>query len=114
MALLLNLQVGYCRRVVTGVAAWAEKKGWLLEEMPATPDSKDRLLKSRPDGVIAHVLDLPFAEALEDVGFPVVSVSSNVPRLPFPAVDVDHLSVGRLVADYLLDLGRRESPQRMT
>ena len=57
VALLLNLQVGYCRRVVTGVAAWAEKEGWLLEEMPATLESRERLVRSRPDGVIAGLSD---------------------------------------------------------
>lgn len=107
VALLLNLQVGYCRRVVTGVAAWAEREGWLLEEMPATLESRERLISSQPDGVIAHVLDRPFAEMLEDVDCPVVSVSSNLPSISFPAVDVDHAAVGRMAAEYLFDLGRR-------
>ena len=107
VALLLNLQVGYCRRAVTGVAAFAEKEGWLLEEMPATPESRDRLMRSGPDGVIAHILDEPLAEILGGIECPVVSVSSNLPSLPFPAVDVDHVAVGKMAADYLLDLGRR-------
>ena len=106
VALLLNLQIGYCRRVVTGVAAFAEKQGWLLEEMPANPESKDRLVRSKPDGVIAHVLDRPFAEMLGDLECPVVSVSSNLSPLSFQSVDVDHLKVGRLAADYLIGLGR--------
>jgi len=106
VALLLNLQVGYCRRIVTGVAAFAERQGWLLEEMPATLESKERLVRSRPDGVIAHVLDESFAEMLEKIKCPVVSVSSNLSTLSFPSVDVNHAAVGKLAAEYLFELGR--------
>ncbi|MGC6457557.1 MAG: substrate-binding domain-containing protein [Akkermansiaceae bacterium] len=106
VALLLNLQIGYCRRAVTGIAAFAEKQGWLIEEMPATLESGERLARSRPDGVIAHVLDAPFAEMLAEIDCPVMSISSNISSLPFPAVDVDHVAVGRLAADYLDRLGR--------
>ena len=37
IALLLNLQIEYCRRLVSGIASYANGVGWLIEEMPATP-----------------------------------------------------------------------------
>jgi DNA-binding LacI/PurR family transcriptional regulator len=87
-------QIGYCRRIVTGVAAHAERKGWLLEEMPAIPGVRERLKRSQPDGVIAHILDEPLAEMLQNLKCPVVSVSSNLPEAPFPSIDVDHRAIG--------------------
>lgn len=108
VTLLLNLQIGYCRRVVTGVAALAQRKGWLLEEMPANPGVRERLERSQPDGVIAHVLDEPLAEVLQDLKCPVVSVSSNLPKAPFPSLDVDHRAIGRMAAEYFLDLGHSQ------
>jgi len=108
VTLLLNLQIGYCRRIVTGVAAHAERKGWLLEEMPAIPGVRERLKRSQPDGVIAHILDEPLAEMLQNLKCPVVSVSSNLPEAPFPSIDVDHRAIGRMAAEYFLDLGHSQ------
>ena len=107
VALLLNLQIGYCRRVVTGIAAYAARRNWLLEEMPANHDAESRLMLSQPYGIIGHVLDTPVAEMLVRAGRPVVSISSTITDLPFPTIDVDHHSVGRLAAEHLLELGYR-------
>ncbi len=107
VALLLNLQIGYCRRAVTGISAYAAKKHWLLEEMPASEAARSRLMLSQPHGIIGHVLDEPVAEMLKQTGRPVVSISSTITDLPFPTIDVDHHSVGRLAAEHLLELGYR-------
>ena len=89
---------------MSGIASYANGVGWLLEEMPATPEALKQLEGSRCDGVIAHVLDENFLKALDESGRSTVSVSSSMAPLPFPAVDVDHLAVGRLAAEYFLKL----------
>lgn len=107
VALLLNLQIGYCRRAVAGISAYAARKNWLLEEMPASEASRSRLMLSRPYGIIAHVLDQSVAELLVQTERPVVSLSSTITDLPFPTIDVDHEAVGRLAAEHFLELGYR-------
>ena len=100
VTLLLNLQIGYCRRIVTGVAAHAERKGWLLEEMPAIPGVRERLKRSQPDGVIAHILDEPLAEMLQNLECPVVSVSSNLPERLSPRL----MSIIARLAEWLRNI----------
>ena len=107
VALLLNLQIGYCRRAVAGISAYAASRNWLLEEMPANEAAESRLKLSNPYGIISHVLDEPVAEMLTRIGRPVVSVSSTITDLPFPTIDVDHDAVGRLAAEHLIELGYR-------
>ncbi len=75
--------------------------------MPASEAARSRLMLSRPYGIIGHVLDQPVAEMLVQTGRPVVSISSTITDLPFPTIDIDHHSVGRLAAEHLLELGYR-------
>jgi len=105
--LLLNLQIGYCRRAIRGIAAFASKKKWLLEELPATTESVALFTQIAPAGVIAHVLDKDFGQILERVDCPVVSISSNQEELNLPSIDADQAAVGRLAAEYFWELGYR-------
>ena len=104
ISLLMNLQIGYCRRAVAGVSAYAAQKGWLLEEMPATSEVQRRLELSQPMGIIAHVLDETLCQTLRKFSCPVVSISSTLEDLPFPAFDVNNTVVGELACDYFLNL----------
>ena len=97
VALLLNLQIAYCRRAVIGISAYAARKGWLLEEMPASAAATSRLIKAEPYGIIPHVLDDQVAEMLTQIARPTVSISSTITNLPFPTLDVDHHAVGRAI-----------------
>lgn len=105
IALLLNLQIGYCRRAIMGIAAYGRERSWMLEDMPAHIDSIALVRELAPDGIIAHVLDDPLGYALEALGLPVVNLSSNQINLALPTIDADQRAVGNLAADYYWDLG---------
>ena len=105
IALLLNLQIGYCRRAIMGIAAYGRERCWLLEEMPAQIDSFELVKESPPDGVIAHVLDDRLGKALERLRVPVVNLSSNQVNLRLPTIDADQNTVGKMAADYFWELG---------
>lgn len=65
----------------------------------------DRLLQMNPKGILANVTDPEFAKLLEDTGLPVVDVSGQVADAPFPKVIPDHIAIGKMAADDLIDRG---------
>ncbi len=105
IALLLNLQIGYCRRAIMGIAAYGRERSWLLEEMPAHTDSVQSFRESPPDGIIAHVLDDPLGVDLQSLDLPLVNLSSNQINLSIPTIDADQMAVGKMAADYFWGLG---------
>ncbi len=105
IALLLNLQIGYCRRAIMGIAAYGRDQCWLLEDMPAHTDSVASVRDLSPDGIIAHVLDDRLGHELEALKIPVVNLSSNQVNLQLPTIDADQRAVGEMAADYYWDLG---------
>jgi LacI family transcriptional regulator len=58
-------------------------------------------------GMIAHIFNRALAGALIELRKPVVNVTGVLPDLPVPRVVVDHVAVGRLAAEHLLDRGFR-------
>lgn len=105
IALMLNLQIGYCRRAIMGIAAYGRERFWLLEDMPAQFDSIALVKESSPDGIIAHVLDDRLGRALERLNVPVVNLSSNQINLKLPTIDADQNAVGKMAAEYYWELG---------
>ena len=105
IALMLNLQIGYCRRAIMGIAAYGREQFWLLEDMPSQIDSIALVKESAPDGIIAHVLDDRLGRALERLRVPVVNLSSNQVNLKLPTIDADQNAVGKMAADYYWELG---------
>lgn len=57
--------------------------------------------------MIAHVHSEELAQALPDLGVPVVNDSGVLPDLPMPRVGVDDTLCGSLAAHHLLDRGFR-------
>ena len=107
IALLLNLQTGYCRRAVRGIVAFGAELDWVVEVFAASNSSLRQLATWRPDGIIAHVLDPEIGKAVEELGVPTVNISSSVPDLSFPTIDSDHEKLGGMAADYFWNLGMR-------
>ena len=108
IALALNLQTGYCRRAVMGIALAAQRFDWVLGEFKAEKDTLDVIKSWQPTGVIGHILEPEFGRVLMDLGIPLVNISSSVAdELPIPCVDSDHASVGKLAARYFWDSGTR-------
>ena len=106
VALLMDMDLGCCRSLIRGVHAYSlEKQDWVLRNSPCDPQVISFLRDWRPDGVIATVFDRNIGRALVRLRRPVVDTAFTVRGLKLPVVDVDHLAVGRLAADHLLERG---------
>lgn len=84
-----------------------ENPHWVL--VPILPESKDisspRALEC--DGLICHLFNKTVAQAVTKLNKPVVNISGTVTGLGFPRVTVDHVRVGQMAAEHLLERGFR-------
>ena len=109
VALLLGQDIGYSRRVLSGVLNFAEahRLSWAFHNAPPDIRVLGALERWRPQGIIVHLSDRVLAERLLELGIPMVSVTNSLSGLRIPFVDVDSEAVGRMAADYFLSLGYR-------
>ncbi|MGE9292731.1 MAG: substrate-binding domain-containing protein [Puniceicoccales bacterium] len=109
IALLLGQDLGYTRRVLSGVLSQTEASGhhWVFHNAPPDVRILPALERWRPDGIIAHLSDRALTDRLVEGGIPLVSVTDTIPGLAAPCIDVDSEAVGRMAADYFMGLGYR-------
>ena len=108
VAILMNHDIGYCRRVMSGILRFsAEHGGWQFRDGPADGALLPALARWRPDGIIAHLFDRHLAGGLERIDCPVVSTTDTLLQLAVPLVDVDNRAVGVEAARYLTRKGFR-------
>lgn len=108
VAILLGNELGYCRRVLSGVLRFAgERSDWLFRDGPPDHELLAALTRWQPDGIIAHLYDRHLAGGLSRIGCPVVSTTDTLPSSEFPLVDVDNRQVGLEAARYFLRRGFR-------
>ena len=108
IGLVFSYGLDYCRDILRGVKAFAETRpGWVFTPIAPEPRAVRSLRALDHHGLIAHVYSRELADALAESGKPVVNVSGVLPELDLPRVGVDHVAVGRLAAEHLLDRGFR-------
>lgn len=109
IALLLGQDLGYSRRVLSGVLNYSESQqlSWVYHNAPPDIRILPALKRWRPDGIIVHLSDRSLAEQLMEFSVPIVSVTDTVSGLSIPQVDVDSEAVGQMAAEYLANLGLR-------
>lgn len=108
VGLVFGYSLAYCREILRGIKRFSESKpNWVFTPIAPEPEALTALKRLKHDGLIAHVFDRELAIALTRFRKPVVNVSGVLPNLKFPRVAVDHVRVGRMAADHLLDLGLR-------
>ncbi len=109
IALLLGQDLGYSRRVLSGVLNYSEgaKLPWVYHNAPPDVRVLPALERWRPHGILVHLSDRTLAERLLALNIPIISVTDTLPRLSMPKVDVDSELVGAVAADYFLGLGFR-------
>jgi LacI family transcriptional regulator len=107
IALLLGQDLGYSRRVLSGVLNYAESKRLSCIYHNAHPDVRiiPALEQWRPHGVIVHLSDRILAERLRALSVAMVSVTNTLEDFSISHVDVDSVAVGRVAADYFLSQG---------
>lgn len=108
---LLDCNRCWSRRIIEGVARHARSRGdWHLTVMPPNQlVTASAASLAPPAAVIGSVDDVDQAlqARLKELGAPVVNVSGRRPPPDLPAVLCDNHAIGRMGADYLLDLGYR-------
>ncbi|MDQ8194532.1 DNA-binding transcriptional regulator [Coraliomargarita sp. SDUM461004] len=109
IALLLGQDLGYSRRVLSGVLNYAESKQLSCSYHNGAPDVRiiPALEQWQPHGVIVHLSERILAERLQALSLPMVSVTHTLKNLPISHVDVDSVAVGQVAADYFLSQGLR-------
>jgi len=110
VALILDTNLPYQRKVIRGVAAYArEAGGWSLyvEEEPL--DKLPNLRTWRGQGIITGFSERRFAEAVRGLEIPVVGVEGGYgwydPASGIPYCGTDNEAVARMAADHLLGQG---------
>jgi LacI family transcriptional regulator len=108
IALLMGQNAAFYRQMLLGIRAYADHaKQWLFHITPPIHTVLRPLAEWNPHGIIAHLADAKVARAILKLGKPVVDTACVLMGLDIPTVDVDHVAVGRLAADYLLGRGYR-------
>jgi LacI family transcriptional regulator len=106
IALACSFGLAFCRRVLRGVKQYAERKpNWVLLPIDVELRAVQTVLRYRPVGFIAFVLNRPLADLLGRVRLPVVNVCGVFSNLRFPRVGADNGLVGRTAAQYFLERG---------
>lgn len=108
IAILMDHDIGYCRRVMSGILRFAaEHGGWQFRDGPADGRLLAPLARWQPEGIIAHLFDRHLAGGLARIDCPVVSTTDTLSQSTVPLVDVDNREVGREAARYFTQRGFR-------
>lgn len=108
--LMVETSIAYGRGILTGIARWlASQRGWSLyleqHELGAAPPAW--LSGWRGDGVICRVTDPAVARILRRQGTAVVDLNDLHDDLGFSHIRSDHVAIGRLAAEHLVERGFR-------
>ena len=108
IGLVMGYGLDFYRDILRGIKAFAETRPhWVFTPIAPEPLAVRAMRPFRHHGMIAYIFNRELAGALIEARKPVVNVSGVLPDLPFPRVAVDHVAVGRLAAEHLLDRGFR-------
>jgi LacI family transcriptional regulator len=108
IGLVMGYGLDFYRDILRGIKAFAESRPhWVFTPIAPEPGAVRAMRPLRHHGMIAHIFNREMADALIEARKPVVNVSGVLPDLPVPRVGVDHIAVGRLAAEHLLDRGLR-------
>jgi len=106
IALLIGQDLSFSRNVIRGVREYAlSKPTWVFRHGPATREVLPFLRDWKPHGIIAGLYDKDFARYVVKLRKPLVDTGCTIAGLKVPVVDVDHAAVGRMAAEYFLNLG---------
>jgi LacI family transcriptional regulator len=108
IGLVMGYGLDFYRDILRGIKEFAETRpNWVFTPIAPDPRAVRAMGPLRHHGMIAHIFNSELADALIEPKRPVVNVSGVLPDLPVPRVGVDHVAVGRLAAEHLLDRGFR-------
>ena len=104
MAILLDRSLSFVRGVLQGIRAYAASRPqWVIRDGPPRLHMVNRVREWKPHGIIAGLVMPQVAHALIRTRTPLVNTALVLPGLNVPAVDVDHVAVGQMAAEYYLE-----------
>ena len=107
IAIVMYPWTGYLHGVQVGISEYfVRRPDWLWVSSLPRADDFARLAAQKPSGVIAFVEE-EYLEDIRRLKVPVVDVSNWITDSCFPQVLCDDEAVGRLAANYLMELGIR-------
>lgn len=108
VALLLDQEIAYCREIFRGVMEYSHARAhWHCRDGRCERELVAYIRRWKPDGVIAQIQDEAFAKAVLSLKCPVVCTTQTVRGLEAVTVDVDHVRVGEMAAEFFLRRGYR-------
>lgn len=95
----------FVHEINVGVARYARKAGWILEDLASHSGVVDPDWAG--DGIITLIEDIhsPLVGFLKRVEVPVVNLTGHFPELPYPRVLQDNHAIGRAAAEELIGRG---------
>lgn len=113
VALIYPVAVPWMALFVRGVHEYGQQQGgWSLTTCPPAlswageqPLTLESLLGWPGDGIIAGLLNQADLDAARRLGKPLVNMAASLKDSGFPTVSPDHVQMGRLAAEHLLDRG---------
>jgi LacI family transcriptional regulator len=105
VALAFPQGIAFVERILQGILDYARKQGgWVFTRMPERlSPSLDWLQHWPGNGAFALVTTVKDARLVKQLSIPVVNLAGYLETLSLPTVMVDHLAVGRLAAEHLLE-----------
>jgi LacI family transcriptional regulator len=108
VALLLPVELGYCRGVIRGTQQYAVDHGSWIARLTSPVEASIQAARDwGADGIIALGSTASLARQLAICGLPAVNVTASIDDDRCIVVDVDHEQVGRLAAGHFLERGFR-------
>lgn len=105
--LLMHTWAGYLQGIQQGIAQYLmQKPDWICTRLLPIPQITRSMAQMKFDGAIVY-LEQGYLQELAGMGIPIVDVSNWLPEQHFPSVLVDDRAVGRLAAEYFMELGLR-------
>lgn len=111
VAVLVATSTGWGRRLISGIANYADKHGpWHLWTEPRGFSEAMHLPRGWDgDGVIARIHTQSLADELLQSGLPLVNVSSiELDRCPVPCVTTNYASSARMAVEHFLNSGYQQ------
>lgn len=107
VALIMHRWVGYLHGVQLGIAEYVvQKPQWICTHLLPDPGGLRTFATMAVDGVIAYV-EPEYVSQLRERNVPVIDVSNWMIEQTFTRVVPDDYAIGKLAAEYLMDLGLR-------
>jgi len=108
VALIIETSTSFGRRLFSGIAAYIRENGpWFVDfgERSVYDPVPPWLKKWGGDGIISRVPSPEIGRLVAKLGVPVVDLNEQLRGLGAPLISNDHVTIGRLAAEHLLQRG---------